>query len=212
MRERTAPHRPITDQASVRSSMFTRSIGGSSAAGPMLSTNSGWRAGNDRWRVPPRSARSRPLAAGPPRSPAGATRRGAPGGRGGRGGRVGDQLREEGAADHLRTARRSAEHRSERAARPDTLEIHVHPDAAGGNEERFKEPSSPLADLLAVVRALNRANVRTRGDLVIVGTVQEERDDPLLTLEHRVEVATDPARRHRGSCRPGRSRSAAHNA
>jgi len=34
--------------------------------------------------------------------------------------------------------------------------------------------SASVADLLAVVRALNRAHVRTRGDLVIVATVQEE--------------------------------------
>ena len=36
------------------------------------------------------------------------------------------------------------------------------------------DDSAALADLLAVIRALNRANVRTRGDLVFVGTVQEE--------------------------------------
>jgi len=34
--------------------------------------------------------------------------------------------------------------------------------------------SASVADVLAVVRALNRAHVRTRGDLVIVATVQEE--------------------------------------
>jgi acetylornithine deacetylase/succinyl-diaminopimelate desuccinylase-like protein len=34
--------------------------------------------------------------------------------------------------------------------------------------------SASVADMLAVVRALNRAHVRTRGDLVIVATVQEE--------------------------------------
>jgi acetylornithine deacetylase/succinyl-diaminopimelate desuccinylase-like protein len=34
--------------------------------------------------------------------------------------------------------------------------------------------SASVADLLAMVRALNRANVRTRGDLVLVATVQEE--------------------------------------
>ena len=34
--------------------------------------------------------------------------------------------------------------------------------------------SASVADVLAVVRALNRAQVRTRGDLVIVATVQEE--------------------------------------
>jgi tripeptide aminopeptidase len=34
--------------------------------------------------------------------------------------------------------------------------------------------SASLADMLAVVRALNRAHVRTRGDLVLVATVQEE--------------------------------------
>ncbi|MFL5384678.1 MAG: M20/M25/M40 family metallo-hydrolase [Longimicrobiaceae bacterium] len=34
--------------------------------------------------------------------------------------------------------------------------------------------SASVADVLAVVRALNRANVRTRGDLVVVATVQEE--------------------------------------
>ncbi|HEX9937544.1 MAG TPA: M20/M25/M40 family metallo-hydrolase [Longimicrobium sp.] len=36
------------------------------------------------------------------------------------------------------------------------------------------DDSAALADLLAVIRALNRANVRTRGDLVFVGTTQEE--------------------------------------
>ncbi|HVG44845.1 MAG TPA: M20/M25/M40 family metallo-hydrolase [Longimicrobium sp.] len=34
--------------------------------------------------------------------------------------------------------------------------------------------SASVADVLAVVRALNRAHVRTRGDLVVVATVQEE--------------------------------------
>ncbi|HKP76964.1 MAG TPA: M20/M25/M40 family metallo-hydrolase [Longimicrobiaceae bacterium] len=34
--------------------------------------------------------------------------------------------------------------------------------------------SASVADMLAVVRALNRGHVRTRGDLVIVATVQEE--------------------------------------
>jgi len=34
--------------------------------------------------------------------------------------------------------------------------------------------SASVADMLAVVRALNRAHVRTRGDLVLVATVQEE--------------------------------------
>ena len=34
--------------------------------------------------------------------------------------------------------------------------------------------SASVADMLAVVRALNRAHVRTRGDLVVVATVQEE--------------------------------------
>ncbi|HEX6748920.1 MAG TPA: M20/M25/M40 family metallo-hydrolase [Longimicrobium sp.] len=34
--------------------------------------------------------------------------------------------------------------------------------------------SASVADMLAVVRALNRARVRTRGDLVVVATVQEE--------------------------------------
>ncbi len=36
------------------------------------------------------------------------------------------------------------------------------------------DDTAALADLLAVIRALNRANVRTRGDLVFVGTTQEE--------------------------------------
>jgi tripeptide aminopeptidase len=34
--------------------------------------------------------------------------------------------------------------------------------------------SASVANMLAMVRALNRANVRTRGDIVFVGTVQEE--------------------------------------
>jgi tripeptide aminopeptidase len=34
--------------------------------------------------------------------------------------------------------------------------------------------SASVANMLAVVRALNRAGVRTRGDLVFIGTVQEE--------------------------------------
>jgi len=34
--------------------------------------------------------------------------------------------------------------------------------------------SASVADMLAVIRALNRGHVRTRGDLVIVATVQEE--------------------------------------
>jgi len=34
--------------------------------------------------------------------------------------------------------------------------------------------SASVADMLAVIRALNQANVRTRGDIVLVATVQEE--------------------------------------
>lgn len=36
------------------------------------------------------------------------------------------------------------------------------------------DDSMALANMLAVIRALNESNVRTRGDLVFVGTVQEE--------------------------------------
>jgi len=36
------------------------------------------------------------------------------------------------------------------------------------------DDSAALADLLAVIRAMNAAGVRTRGDLLFVGTVQEE--------------------------------------
>jgi tripeptide aminopeptidase len=34
--------------------------------------------------------------------------------------------------------------------------------------------SDELAAMLALVRAMNEANLRTRGDLVFIGTVQEE--------------------------------------
>ena len=34
--------------------------------------------------------------------------------------------------------------------------------------------SASVANMLAIVRALNRANVRTRGDIIFIGTVQEE--------------------------------------
>ena len=65
------------------------------------------------------------------------------------------------------------------AAHMDTVhplgtDITVRPDGATLRAPGVFDNSASVADMLAVVRALNHAQVRTRGDLVVVATVQEE--------------------------------------
>jgi acetylornithine deacetylase/succinyl-diaminopimelate desuccinylase-like protein len=57
---------------------------------------------------------------------------------------------------------------------PMDTDVTVKTDAGVLRAPGVFDNSASVADMLAVVRALNHAHVRTRGDLVVVATVQEE--------------------------------------
>jgi len=57
---------------------------------------------------------------------------------------------------------------------PIDTDVTVRRDGTSLRAPGIFDDSAALANMLAVVRALNAAHVRTRGDLVFVGTVQEE--------------------------------------
>lgn len=57
---------------------------------------------------------------------------------------------------------------------PADTDVTVHVDGKMLRAPGVFDDTAALADLLAVIRALNAAHVRTRGDLVFVATVQEE--------------------------------------